>query len=183
MSQIARLIGQLSGTTTPVLKACIVTAVDRTSRSIDCEPLDESAPILGCSLQGDQEGEEGFLLLPKVGSYVIVGLVDGQDTGAVLLTDTLEALELKIGDKTLHFTSEGIVFNGGDLGGLIKVEELTTKLNTIERDINSLKQAISTWTPIPSDGGAALKAAITSWAGKQLQQSRRGDYEDPNVKH
>lgn len=183
MSQIARLIGQLSGTTSPVLKACIVTAVDRTSRSVDCEPLDESAPILGCSLQGDQEGEDGFLLLPKVGSYVIVGLVDGQDTGVVLLTDELDALEVKIGDKTLHFTSEGIVFNGGKHGGIIKIEELTTKLNTIEQDINALKQALSTWVPIPSDGGAALKAAVTSWATKPLQQSKRGDYEDPNVKH
>lgn len=183
MSQIARLIGQLSGTTTPVLKACIVTAVDRTSRSVDCEPLDEGAPILSCSLQGDQDGEDGFLLIPKVGSYVIVGLVDGQDAGVVLLTDELDALDVKIGDRTLSFTPEGIVFNGGNLGGLIKVEELTTKLNTIEQDINSLKQALSTWTPIPSDGGAALKAAVTSWAGKQLQKSKRGDYEDPNVKH
>ena len=101
----------------------------------------------------------------------------------MLLTDELDALEVKIGDKTLHFSSEGIVFNGGKLGGIIKIEELTTKLNTIEQDINSLKQSLSSWTPIPSDGGAALKAAVTSWAGKQLQKSKRGDYEDPNVKH
>ena len=112
-----------------------------------------------------------------------MGLVDGQDTGVVLLTDELDALDVKIGDKTLHLTSEGIVFNGGKHGGIIKIEELTTKLNTIEQDINSLKQALSTWTPIPSDGGAALKSAVTSWAGKQLQQSKRSDYEDKLIKH
>ena len=123
------------------------------------------------------------MLLPKVGSYVIVGLVDGQDTGVVLLTDELDALEVKIGDKTLSFMPEGIVFNGGKLGGIIKIEELTTKLNTIEQDINALKQALSSWTPIPSDGGAALKAAVTSWSAKQLQQSKREDYEDPNIQH
>ena len=183
MSQIAKLIGQLSGSAPAVLKVCTVTSVDRDARAIDCEPLDESAPILGCSLQGDQEGEEGFLLLPKVGGYVIVGLVDGQDTGVVLLTDELDALDVKIGDKTLRITHEGIVFNGGDLGGLIKVEELTAKLNAIEQDINDLKHAFSGWIPSPSDGGAALKASITSWAGKPLQQSKRSDYEDPNVKH
>ena len=76
MSQIAKLIGQLSGGAPAVLKACIVTYVDREARAVDCEPLDESAPILGCSLQGDQEGEDGFLLLPKVGSYVIVSSTD-----------------------------------------------------------------------------------------------------------
>lgn len=112
-----------------------------------------------------------------------MGLVDGQDTGAVLLTDELDALDVKIGDKTLHFTSEGIVFNGGKLGGIIKIDELTTNLNRIEQDINSLKQTLSTWVPIPSDGGAALKAAVTSWAGKTLQQSKRSDYEDKLIKH
>lgn len=39
------------------------------------------------------------------------------------------------------------------------------------------------WQKIISDGGAALKAAVTSWAGKQLQQSKRGDYEDKLIKH
>lgn len=45
-----------------------------------------------------------------------------------------------------------IVLNGGTLGGLVKVGELTERLNLIEKDINSLKQKLSGWTPVPNDG-------------------------------
>lgn len=183
MSQIAELIRRLSGDKDALLKLCTVTSVDRATRTVDCEPLDESAPILGVSLQGDQEGDNGFLLLPKVGSYVIVGLVDGQDTGAVLLTDELDALEVKIGDQSLTITAEGIIFNGGELGGLVNVEGLTSRLNAIEADINDLKQALTSWIPISGDGGGALKGSISPWAGKRLKQTKRGDYEDSKVKH
>ena len=46
--------------------------------------------------------------------------------------------------------------NGGSLGGLVKVEDITTRLNLIEKDINKLKQAFTSWSPVPQDGGAAL---------------------------
>ena len=183
MSQIANIIRQLSQGSSAVLKLCSVTAVDRSARSVDCDPLDESAPILGVSLQGDQEGEDGFLLLPKVGSYVIVGLIDGQDTGAVLLTDELDALEVKIGDQSLEITSDGIILTGGALGGMVKVKELTDRLNNIERDVNSLKQILSSWSPMPNDGGAALKGVVSSWSSRRLQETKRSDYEDTKVKH
>lgn len=183
MSQIASLVRQLSGRTSPTLSLCTVTSVDRSARTVDCQPLDESAPILGVSLQGDSEGEDGLLLLPKVGAYVIVGFVDGQDTGAVLLTDELDALELKIGSQTLVVTEAGITLNGGKLGGVVKIEKLTQRLNAIEREINALKSALGGWTPIPSDGGAALKGATASWAGKTLQLTKKSDYEDEKVKH
>ena len=66
---------------------------------------------------------------------------------------------------------------------LVNLADLTDHLNTIEKDINNLKSAMSSWVPGSQDGGAALKSAVTSWAGKQLTLSQRGDYEDEAVKH
>ena len=70
-----------------------------------------------------------------------------------------------------------------ELGGLVKIAELTDKINLLERELNDLKSALGRWTPVKSDGGAALKLAITSWSAKQLSLTRRGDYEDTKVKH
>nr|DAE14591.1 MAG TPA: baseplate protein [virus sp. ct87y24] len=183
MSDIASLIRQLAGCQGSVIKVCEVTSVDRSARTIDCQPLDESAPILGATLQADGEGKEGITLYPKKGALVIVALVDGTPLGAVILTDEIDELDVKIGDMSVQITKEGILLNEGKLGGLIKVEELTTKINTLEREVNDLKQVLSTWTPVPQDGGSSLKASISSWAGKQIQLSKRGDYEDTKVKH
>ncbi len=196
---IQTAIQKLAGEREPILKLCRVDSVDKDKRTADCSPLDDTAPLLACNLQANQIGEEGLVLFPKVGAFVLVGLMDGYDQGAVLMTDDLESLELKFekhklqmdkehlqlanDSQTIEVTAEGIVFNGGAFGGLIKIEELTKKINAIEDDINKLKQTFSTWIPAPNDGGGALKGAISSWAGQQIVKTKKSDYENEKVKH
>ncbi len=178
-----------------------VSAVDKTARTVDVEPINEDAPILGVNLQANQEATLGMVQFPREGSFVVVAMLSGYAAGVVVLTEDVESIEVNINDGTkLTITEEGItlnvkdgitldiddkaaVFNGGDLGGLIKIADLTKRLNTIEKDINSLKKAMSGWAPTPQDGGAALKTAITSWAGSTLTLSKDSDYEDEKVKH
>ena len=109
-----------------------------------------------------------ILLRPAVGSVVIVGSLTGD-------LDHLVVLSM---DR-----AEEVIINGGSLGGIVKVKELTGKLNTLEREINDIKQLLSSWTPVPKDGGASLKAAVASWAGKPITLTRREDYEDTKVTH
>lgn len=183
MSQIASIIRTLAGRPTSILKVCEVTSLDRSTRTIDCLPLDETAPILGASLQADSGGTQGLTLYPRVGSLVIVGLVEGTPLGIILLADELDELEVQIGDQQISITREGITLNEGKLGGIVKIADLTSKLNTLERDLNTLKQALTSWTPVPQDGGASLKASVAPWAGRQIQLTRQGDYEDTKIKH
>ena len=76
-----------------------------------------------------------------------------------------------------------IEINGGKNGGLINIEDLVSHINTIEDDINNLKTAMSGWTPTPQDGGAALKGAVTSWAGQSITKTKKSDIEDDKIKH
>ena len=114
----------------------------------------------------DDGGE--MLVTPKVGSAVTVGSLSGDLSQLVVF-------------QVDHI--ETIVINGGKLGGLINIEQLTEKLNAIEDDINSLKAAITNWLPVAQDGGAALKTAVSTWAGQQLTRSEKSDYEDEKIKH
>ena len=114
------------------------------------------------------DDDRQMLVTPKVGSAVTVGSLSGDLSQLVVL-------------QVDHI--ETIVINGGNLGGLINIEQLTSNLNAIEDDINNLKNVMTSWTPAPQDGGAALKSAITAWAGQPLTKSERGDYEDETVKH
>lgn len=180
---------------------CKVTAVDKDARCCDCEPENEEAPLLGVSLQAVQGGSVGVVVYPRVGSFVIVGYLSGGVTGVVLQSFDVEAVEITISDSTtrvqldeqgarvqvgdetsMELTGEGVVINGGSFGGLVKVEDLTKRLNLVEQDINNLKTAIKGWTPVPQDGGSALKAGVMTWAGKNLQLTKRGDYENEKVK-
>ena len=181
---------------------CRVDAVDKTARTVDCTPLDESAPLLGVNLQANQGSTFGMVAFPKVGSFVVVGFVADGAAGVVLLSDEVESVELVIsgdtarlsadkdgvrvlmGDATsVALTQDGVMLNGGGLGGMVNVAQLTARFNAIENDINALKNIFSAWVAVPQDGGAALSSLTASWSGNRLKLTERGDYENEKVKH
>lgn len=203
MSNIRDAIRELAqGGRQTVSLVCTVDAVDKTTRTVDCMPLDESAPLLGVNLQANQGSGFGMVAFPRVGSFVVVGFVADGSAGVVLLTDDVESIEVVISESTARIvadeegvrvrmgdaasaelTDEGVILNGGSFGGMIKVEQLTQRINAIENDINTLKNVFSSWTTSPQDGGAALKAASAMWAASLLTLTHRGDYENEKVKH
>ena len=67
------------------------------------------------------------------------------------------------------------------LVGIIEGQE-TERLNLIEKDINSLKQKLSGWTPVPNDGGSALKTALSSYISESLKETQVRDIENERVK-
>lgn len=197
LRNIIRQLAQPDGET--VALVCTVDAVDKNARTIDCTPINEGAPLLGVNLQANQMADYGFCLFPEKGSFVVVGFVADGAAGVVLLTEKIESAEFVIGDtsavidadglrfKTKNMSavinSQNIIFNGGKLGGLVRVQDLTSRLNIIENDINALKNTLSAWTPVAQDGGAALKAAAADWSAAMLTPSSRSDYENEIIKH
>lgn len=202
MSGIAETIRKMAQGGRPTVSLmCTVDKVYKDTRTVDCTPLDEGAPLLGVNLQANQGSSFGVVSFPRVGSFVVVGFVAEGSAGVVLLTDDVESVEAVVSDKTTRavldedgariyvgeetsaeLTADGVVLNGGKLGGSVKVEELTTRLNTIEKDINALKNVFSAWVVAPQDGGAALKGAASTWAGQSLTLTKREDYENEKVK-
>lgn len=164
-SKLKELLQGVSGGKDITIYQGIVNSVD----GCLCEVQIGGIAIPDVRLRASELDDDGQMLVtPKVGSAVTVGSLSGDLAQLVVLqVDRIET----------------IVINGGNLGGLINIEQLTSNLNAIEDDINNLKTAMSGWVPSPMDGGAALKTAITTWAGQPLTKSERGDYEDETVKH
>lgn len=197
LRNIIRQLAQPDGET--VALVCTVDEVDKAARTVDCTPINEGAPLLGVNLQANQSADFGLCLFPEKGSFVVVGFVADGAAGVVLLTEKIESAEIVIGHTSAvmdadglriktekmsaDFNRDSIIFNGGDLGGLVKVEDLTKRLNLIENDINMLKTAMSGWVPVSQDGGAALKTAAAAWFATTLTPTSRGDYENQKVKH
>ena len=70
-----------------------------------------------------------------------------------------------------------ITMNGGDFGGLVKIQELTNKLN-------ALVQAFNTHThPVTTAGTAAAQTGTAAATTGQATQFRKSDYEDEKIKH
>ena len=129
------------------------------------------------------EREDTLLLAPAKDSFVLVGSLSGDlNNLCVLAADTLASLKLTIGDISVFIDKEGVVLNDGKLGGLVKLEDLTKKINGLENQLNQLKNILKAWTPVPSDGGSALKGIISTWAGNPVALTKSSELENLKVK-
>lgn len=126
---------------------------------------------------------DGLQIIPVVGSEVLV-ITSTYNQSYIVQYSDVDKFYLQVGDSEMTINNDGTMqLNDGSYNGLVKVQELTQKLNDIENDINALKTAFSGWTPIPNDGGAALKAATGSWYGQQLQPTQQQDIENDKITH
>lgn len=196
LRNIIRELAKPDGET--VALVCTVDAVDEKARTIDCTPLNEGAPLLGVNLQANQGADYGFWLYPEVGSFVIIGFMADGAAGVVLSTEKIKQAEVVIGDTSAVMDADGcriktanmsadinaddIIFNGGKLNGLVKIDDLTKRLNKIENEINKLKGIMAGWVPVAQDGGAALKTAVADWSADTLLLTKRSDYENEKIK-
>lgn len=118
----------------------------------------------------------GLVIEPKVNSTVLLAAINGRIEDAIILKyDEVENIQLN--------ASTLIKINGESLGGLVKSQVVAATDNTIKGDLNSLKQKVAQWLPTPQDGGAGLKAILTTWASQQLTDKAKADYESKTTKH
>lgn len=200
-SKIREAIKILARTDSAFSQICTVDAVDEDARTVDCTPIDESAPLLGVNLQGNQEGDEGVVLFPAIGSYVIVSFI-APCVAVVVATDTVDKIVAKIGkttaqfidgqvdiavqDTTVKITSEGVVINGGVNGGMVKIQNLTKKLNEFITAFNSHTHELPTGA-VAVTGSATAQANTAPVVVPPITSHHNtvtaSDYEDEKVRH
>lgn len=67
--------------------------------------------------------------------------------------------------------NDGILEIGGDDDFMVRYSKMAEAYNEMKTDINNLKTLISTWTPVPTDGGASLQAFLATWSGTNLTKN------------
>lgn len=137
----------------------IVKSVEGTTCTVTFGTLDVEGVRLRASLA---ENESHLLIVPKVGTAVVVGS----------LSNDLSLLVVLAVDEV-----ESITINGGKMGGLINIESLTQKINELVRTFNNHTHQVSTTGSATAQTGTA--AAVTSKAS----ELNKSDYEDTKVTH
>lgn len=137
----------------------IVKSVEGTTCTVTFGTLNVEGVRMRASLA---ENESHLLIVPKVGTAVVVGS----------LSNDLSLLVVLAVDEV-----ESITINGGKLGGLINIESLTQKINELVRTFNNHTHQVSTTGSATAQTGTA--AAVTSKAS----ELNKSDYEDTKVTH
>lgn len=153
---------------------CVVTGVNMEQLTCTCESVENDGDIYyDVRLNALMGNDLGFILVPKVGSTVAINRIDKTESFVGSYSE-LEEVILNVEKTTI---------NEGKNGGLVKISALVSELDALKNDNNTLKNIFQSWTPVPNDGGAALKGLAATWAGQALTMTNQKDLENEKVTH
>jgi hypothetical protein len=125
----------------------IIEAVNETNYTADVKCID--ATFYNVPLRVLVGHQAGFIEIPKVGTNCTIAFRD-----ANLNRPTM--LEVHEVQKVL-IKCDNIIFNDGNLGGMVKVGKLVEAYNNVVTDMNIIKAALAT----PCVNGVALNPTFT----------------------
>ena len=151
-----------------------------------CSVIIQDLELTDVRMKATDDGSEDKLLLtPTVGSKLIVGANGGDFRSLFIIkVDDPEKILYKHKDITIDIdgSSGNIKINGGDLGGLIKIEELVSRFNTLEDYVKEFKTKYDLHThkviSIGSPTDPPLPLVMTD-----PEKTQRDPLEDTKVKH
>lgn len=122
--EIRESINKITGTyltdKVHAVEATII-SVDSTSRLCVCQVVSGKASNIINDVRLMATADDGLLIIPTIGSSVCVIISDYNDPYI-----------------SQYSGIDKIILRGGDLGGLVRVINLTTKLNNLESKVNDL---------------------------------------------
>ena len=128
------------------------------------------------------ERNDGFIEIPAIDSTVLVAKLPDGETYIVKCSDVSKIICVIDGSNDFTFDSNGFIFNGGTLDGMVKVNSLVTRLNNAENKLNSILNTFIAWIPVANDGGAALKVLLVPPVTTNVTTTVKADIENPKIK-
>lgn len=90
------------------------------------------------------DSEYKCVQFPAIDSAVLYALIEADETNAFVLSiSELESIYINVKDTTILIDQDGVVINGGENLGIIKIEKLEEKLNSLVDEINAIKDAFN----------------------------------------
>jgi len=164
--EIAQSIREIVGVKPFDTFVCTVKSVDGATCTV-VRVLDD-LEIPDVRLNCHSTKDSGIVITPKKDSYVLVTSIDGLNFFVSQCSEV---------EKITIDCNGDIIINGGNNDGIIKIKELTQKLNNLVNTFNSHTHQVSTSGTAATQTGTA--AAVTAKASKFNQS----DYEDTKVTH
>jgi hypothetical protein len=119
---------------------------------------------------------------PKIDSLALVGAIHNGEACFMISCEEIEEVELIDQSGFKVSLNDGLLLiNGEEFGGIVNAKELKTQVDKNTLILENIQTVFTNWTPVPNDGGAALKALVAAFIS--LQRADLGSIENPKIKH
>lgn len=126
-------------------------SVDTEANTISVQTGNDRPPIEDVLLTAVTAENSGLLIVPKEGSHVIIGSIDGPGQWVVLKASELAQASIKIGPATFLIDENSIKIESSnavlDIGNLIKINTAGESLFTLLNDLITAITLITVGTP------------------------------------
>jgi len=169
------MLSNTFGVDVPAVVFATVKSVDEDKRTCVCVPVNDKSvaeipDVLISAIEND-----GQLKFPAVDSVVII-----------IRTAKNQPFIIKESDLSKYLLiAEEILFNGNEFGGLVKIIELTQKMNEKLSTIKTIFSTIATAADAGISSAGGTPGVVTAYNGVQatLTDYVKGDYENTEIKH
>lgn len=144
---------------------CKVDSVDITNKTCYCIPLSEGGGDLQ-NVRLMSDNKIGFLIKPKIGSIVLVTMLN-KATGYVSMFSEVDE----------------ILLNGDAYGGLVRIQELTNKINNLENAFNNFVTLYNLHTHGGVTSGPSATTPPVIANNTTLTPTQQAELENLTVKH
>jgi len=156
IGKIKNSIRKLSGATKGIVFTAQVKSVEGETCTIALGNTSLSDVRLRAVINGNAEK---LYIKPKKDSYILViDLSNGNYRDLVAITySEVETINIKISETTIDIDKDGVVFNGGKLNGLVKIDDLMGWMDSVYSDLQTL---IGILSAIPVNAATMTGSAV-----------------------
>ena len=149
--------------------------------------VNDDLTLFNCRLNAVlSDYQDRLLIVPKDKSAVAFLTVDGNLTDPIIIAySEIDKVLLKTGDTEINISDEKIEINGGENNGIVKIQELTDKLNDLvdwcrkhTHSTSSFSGSISGTPAIAVTGTLTVPAPLSG-----PSDFNKSDYEDDKITH
>jgi hypothetical protein len=148
---------------TPYSIVCEVESVNLIDKTCYCIPVNGDADLQNVRLNADKK--DGFILIPKQNSLVVVSFIN-DSTAYISMVSEVDEINL----------------NGTSFDGIVKVNDLVTKLNNLENKVNTIISTFNSHTHVASSFGSPTTVPPVLVTGT-LTPTVKTDLENEKIKH
>lgn len=142
---IQRLAGTWGKDYMNVIVARVV-SVDEDTLTCSVDPINDSSTVTIDNVLLSAEANDGLIQYPSNDSIVLVAYGVKQQPFILMFSDIYKC-RITIGNCDFYIDKDGIKLHGDNYGGLVKVDDLVDKINTLENTINQIAFWALTVTP------------------------------------
>lgn len=146
---------------------------------------DSNTELIDVRLRPVLDDNDFLTVIPKVDTWALAIRIEEDEDWMILAVGEADKWKIKIGNTTQEIASTGIVFNGGNLGGMAKIAQLNNNFNSLKVYCEAMKAAVSSGlsavgVAMAANGGTGATAFNTAMASQSITIE---NMEDTKVKH